>query len=210
MRVHLKPRDEEFFTYFNQSSQAVCEGAGILKDFIEASDEGDTKLKLLGKVEARGDKVFATIMERLDKSFITPFEREDIYVLARELNGILEYIHGIMEKMVIYKTGGPKDQYVKDLVDVLQKAAVEIQGAVLDLKSLRTNYNRILESCDKIKEFEHQGDRLYREGIALLFESTDNAIEVIKWKEIFEHLETALDHCEDLSNILKGVAVKYV
>ncbi|MGE5405919.1 MAG: DUF47 domain-containing protein [Candidatus Saccharibacteria bacterium] len=210
MALHLKPRDNDFFDYFNESSQAVLDGARILKEYVYSTDDDPQKrLEVMSKIEAHGDKVFSTVLDKLGNSFVTPFEREDIYTLARELYNILDYIQGIMERMILYKTGEPKDDNIKTLVEVLEKAALEIQSAVMGLKSLKRNYRQVLESCDKIKEYESEGDYLYRTGIALLFEQVDNAIEIIKWKEIFEHLETALDHCEDISNIVKGVAVKY-
>jgi len=115
-----------------------------------------------------------------------------------------------MEKIVIYKTGKPQDTNIKGLVDVLVDASDEIKEAVICLRNLKENQGRVLEACDRIREYEHEGDRLYRNGIALLFENAENAIDIIKWKEVFEHLETTLDYCEELSNILKGVTVKYV
>lgn len=210
MPLHLKPQNDVFFEYFEESSEAICEGAKILREYVTDDGDSTAHLELLNEIEARGDEVFLTTIQRLNKSFITPFEREDIYVLARELNGIIDYIHGTMEKMVLYKTGEPRDPNIRILVETLEKAAIEIRNAVYDLKSLKKNYYKVLEACDKIRKYEHEGDFLYRSGIALLFETTEDVVEIIKWKEIFEHLETALDHCEDLSNVLKGVAVKYV
>ena len=210
MAFQVKPKDDVFFSYFDESSEAICEGARILKEFVINDGDPKDRRRELNQVESRGDEVFSDIMKRLNKSFITPFDREDIYVLARELNGILDRIHGTMEKMVLYKTGEPKDEHIIALVEVLEKTANEIRTAVGDLKALRKNYHRVLEACDRIKNYEHEGDSLYRTGIALLFEQSKDAIEIIKWKEVFEHLETALDHCEDVSNILKGVALKYV
>ena len=114
---------------------------------------------------------------------------------------------GTMEK-VTYKAGKPKDVNVL-LVYVLQ-AAEEIKTAVDKLPQIRSKHQEIIESCEAIRSYEQEGDYLYRAGIALLFENTENVVEIIKWKEIYEHLETTLDYCENVSNILKGVAVKYV
>jgi len=92
----------------------------------------------------------------------------------------------------------------------LEEASQEIKNAVEKLPDVRGKSSEIIDSCEKIRSFEHEGDYLYRAGIALLFENTQNVIDVIKWKEIYEHLETTLDYCENVSNILKGVAIKYV
>lgn len=210
MSIKLKPKDERFFTYFEDSAEAICEAAHILKAFFE--DRGDPAMNLdrINEVEHHGDRIFLKTIERINNSFITPFDREDILMLAQELNRVLDHIQGTMEKVVIYKAGQPKATFVLDMVNVLEEAAEEIKKAVLDLRDLRGNHKEIIESCEKIRAFEHQGDNLYRAGIAHLFESTENVIEIIKWKEIYEHLETTLDYCETVSNVIKGVAVKYV
>ncbi len=130
--------------------------------------------------------------------------------MTRELNNVLDHIQGTMEKVIIYKAGKPKDVNVLKMVYVLQAAAEEIKTAVDKLPQIRSKHQEIIESCEAIRSYEQEGDYLYRAGIALLFENTENVVEIIKWKEIYEHLETTLDYCENVSNILKGVAVKYV
>ncbi len=210
MGIKLKPQDERFFTYFEDSSEAICEAAHILKAFFEGRGDPSMNLERINEVEHHGDRIFLKTIERINNSFITPFEREDILMLAQELNRVLDHIQGTMEKVVIYKAGKPKENYVLEMVNVLEEAAEEIKIAVLSLRDIRANHKKIIESCEKIRSFEHQGDNLYRAGIATLFEKTENVIEIIKWKEIYEHLETTLDYCESVSNAIKGVAVKYV
>lgn len=210
MGIKLKPQNERFFNYFEDSSEAICEAAHILKAFFENHGDPAMNLDRINEVEHHGDKIFLKTIERINSSFITPFDREDILKLAQELNRVLDHIQGTMEKVVIYKAGQPKEKYVLDLVNVLEEAAEEIKTAVVCLRDIRANHKDIIESCEKIRAFEHDGDNLYRAGIARLFEKTENVIEIIKWKEIYEHLETTLDYCESVSNVIKGVAVKYV
>jgi uncharacterized protein Yka (UPF0111/DUF47 family) len=206
----LKPQEGKFFTYFEESSEAICEAAQILKSFIVEKGDPVYNLNLLTVVEERGDEILGHVIEQINSSFITPFDREDILILAQELNRVLDHIQGTMEKIVIYKAGQPGESYVLKLVGVLEQAALEIKAAVQKLHDIRSNHLQIIDSCEKIRSFEHEGDYLYRAGIALLFEKTQNVVDIIKWKEIYEHLETTLDYCEDVSNIIKGVAVKYV
>lgn len=210
MSIKLKPQDERFFTYFEDSAEAICEAANILKAFFENRGDPVINLDRINEVEHHGDRIFLKTIERINNSFITPFDREDILMLAQELNRVLDHVQGTMEKVVIYKAGQPKEAFVLDMVNVLEKAAEEIKTAVLCLRDIRGNHKEIIESCEKIRSFEHQGDNLYRAGIACLFEKTENVVEIIKWKEIYEHLETTLDYCETVSNVVKGVAVKYV
>lgn len=210
MSFRLKPRDDKFFKYFNDLADAICEASLILKSFVENRTESATNLDKINEVEERGDLILSEVMKRINNSFITPFDREDILMLARELNNVVDHVQGTMEKIVIYKVGQPKEDYVLKLVQVLKEAAHEIKNAVGKLPDVRSKSSEIIDSSEKIRSFEHEGDYLYRAGIALLFENTQNVIDIIKWKEIYEHLETTLDYCENVSNILKGVAIKYV
>jgi predicted phosphate transport protein (TIGR00153 family) len=210
LSFRLKPRDDKFFKYFNDLADAICEASLILKSFVENRTESATNLDKINEVEERGDLILSEVMKRINNSFITPFDREDILMLARELNNVVDHVQGTMEKIVIYKVGQPKEDYVLKLVQVLEEAAHEIKNAVGKLPDVRSKSSEIIDSSEKIRSFEHEGDYLYRAGIALLFENTQNVIDIIKWKEIYEHLETTLDYCENVSNILKGVAIKYV
>lgn len=210
MGIKLKPKDERFFDYFEDSSEAICEAAHILKAFFQDRGDAAMNLERINEVEHHGDRIFLKTIERINHSFITPFDREDILLLAQDLNRVLDHIQGTMEKVVIYKVGQPKESFVLDLVNVLEEAAEEIKFTVRKLRDLRSHQREIIESCEKIRAFEHQGDNLYRAGIARLFENTENVVEIIKWKEIYEHLETTLDYCETVSNVIKGIAVKYV
>jgi predicted phosphate transport protein (TIGR00153 family) len=206
----LKPRDEKFFDFFNQLSESILEATEILKLFFENPQDPSETLDMIKEVEERGDQILSTVMNQINSSFVTPFDREDILLLTRELNNVLDHIQGTMEKVIIYKAGKPKDVNVLKMVYVLQAAAEEIKTAVDQLPQIRSKHQEIIESCEAIRSYEQEGDYLYRAGIALLFENTENVVEIIKWKEIYEHLETTLDYCENVSNILKGVAVKYV
>ncbi|MDD3898201.1 MAG: DUF47 family protein [Syntrophomonadaceae bacterium] len=210
MSFRLKPRDDRFFKYFNDLADAICEASLILKSFVENRSDPSTNLDKINEVEERGDRILSEVMKRINNSFITPFDREDILLLARELNNVIDHVQGTMEKIVIYKVKQPKEGYVLKLVQVLEEASQEIKNATVKLPEVRTKSSEIIDSCEKIRSFEHEGDYLYRAGIALLFENTQNVIDIIKWKEIYEHLETTLDYCENVSNILKGVAIKYV
>lgn len=210
MGFRLKPRDEKFFDFFNQLSESILEATEILKLFFENPQDPSQTLDMIKEVEERGDQILSTVMNQINSSFVTPFDREDILLLTRELNNVLDHIQGTMEKVIIYKAGKPKDVNVLKMVYVLQAAAEEIKTAVDQLPQIRSKHQEIIESCEAIRSYEQEGDYLYRAGIALLFENTENVVEIIKWKEIYEHLETTLDYCENVSNILKGVAVKYV
>lgn len=210
MVFKLKPQDELFFSFFENSADAICEAAFILKAFFENHSDAVAMLNRMNEVEDQGDQIYLETTEQINNSFVTPFDREDILWLAQELNRVLDHIQGTMEKVVIYKVGKPEENYARELVNVLVKASAEIKKAVIRLRNIRTSHHEIIDSCEKIRNYEHEADDLYRAGIATLFQKTTDVVEIIKWKEIYEHLETTLDNCEAVSNVLKGVAVKYV
>lgn len=211
MVFKLKPRNDLFFSYFDQLADAILEAADLLLQFIEQpGGDPSQNLESINQVEERGDRILSEVMAQINSSFVTPFDREDILQLARGLNSIVDHTQGIMEKIVIYKAGRPKEIYILKLAQVLKEAAHEIKTAVSKLPDVRNSHHEVVESSEKIRAYEHEGDYLYRAGIALLFENTENVVDIIKWKEIYEHLETTLDYCENVSNIIKGIAVKYV
>ncbi len=210
MLLRLKPKEDKFYVYFNDLANALCDAAKILRSYFEHQNKPNEHLEQLIISEEEGDRILRTVMEQINSSFITPFDREDILLLSRELNNVLDHTAGTMEKIVIYKAGKTQDHHILKLVNLLEKACFEIKEAVLKLPYIRTRNAEIIRSCDIIRDYEHEGDYLYRAGIALLFDNTKDVIAIIKWKEIYEHLETTLDYCENVSNVLKGIAVKYV
>lgn len=207
--LRFKPRDDYYFNSFEKMAGLLIEGTATLKDYVLNDGDPLPRLEKLNQLEAEGDNLFGSIMDKLNTSFITPFDREDIYELSKELNKILDHIQGTMEKIVLYKAGQPKDGSIRQMVIILEGAVTELLNAVSDLRNLHQNYQRVLSCCDLIRQYENEGDHIYRQGLAELFETKD-AIEIIKWKEILEHLESTLDYCQDASYVLKGVAVKYV
>jgi uncharacterized protein Yka (UPF0111/DUF47 family) len=206
----LKPQDDRFFHYFEEAAEGINEATQILKGYYTDRSDPTANLERINEVEHRGDSIFGEVVEQINHSFVTPFDREDILGLAQSLNQVLDHIQGIMEKTVIYKCEQPRERYIPALVNVLELASLEIQKAVLNLRDVKLNHEEIIASCEIIRGHEHEGDNLYRAGIARLFEQTDDPIYMIKWKEIYEHLETTLDYCEEVSNVIKGIAVKYV
>ncbi len=210
MAFKFKPQEVKFFGYFEEQAAAICEATQILKGYFTERSDKNANLERINKVEDHGDQILAEVMEQINHSFITPFDREDIMGLSHSLNQVLDHIQGTMEKMVIYKCEQPQERFIPALVNVMEEASIEIQKAVLLLRDVKNNHQAIIQSCEKIRGHEHEGDNLYRAGIARLFEQTDDAVYMLKWKEIYEHLETTLDNCEDVANDLKGIAIKYV
>ncbi len=207
----FKPADEKFFQLFEEAGEIIFQGAVLLQNMISNyENEGLPKrLDELIALEHKGDRVTEKIIDKLNETFMTPFDREDIYSLAKDLDGILDSVCSTVEKMVIYETGNP-NQIFRDMVGVFVSAAEKVKFLVCYLRKIKNNTVPIMDLCYEIKKDENEGDRLYRLGLADLFKNSKDAIDVIKWKEVLEQLETALDRCERIAKLIRGVVVKYV
>ncbi|ADG82898.1 Putitive phosphate transport regulator [Thermincola potens JR] len=204
----FRSEDDKFFRLFEESADILHEGALLLKDMMSRHEAMEERLDELVAVEQKGDKVTEQIIDKLNQTFITPFDREDIYSLARELDEILDSICSTVEKMVIYETGIPIQKF-REMVDIFVDATDKVKQSVYYLKNTKNNTVQIMDLCYEIKKLETAGDKIYRLGVADLFKKADDAILVIKWKEVFEQLETALDRCEKVAKLIRGVVVKY-
>jgi uncharacterized protein Yka (UPF0111/DUF47 family) len=138
---------------------------------------------------------------------VTPFDREDIALLAHTMDDILDFIHSAADAMFIYKIKAPTER-AKQLADIIVQGAVEVDKAVRGLRK-RSELKHIMEGCVEINRLENMADRVYRAAIAELFDNTEDIAQVIKWREIYLHMESATDRCEDVANVLEGVALKH-
>jgi len=204
----LKPKEEVFFELFRESAGIVKEGSQMMQHMMGCYECMENRLSELLNLQERGDEVTDTIIRRLDETFITPFDREDIYSLARGLDEILDAICSSVDKMVLYKIGKPLEDFNR-MVTVFGKNAETICETVLLLKNVKKNYDAIMVKCQEIKKLESEGDHLYRTGVAKLFENGMPPLEVIKWKEVYHQIEKALDRSEKVGKTIQGLVLKY-
>lgn len=204
----LKPKEEKFFELFREGAGIVKEGAMMMQHMMTCYECVATRLDELMKLQQRNDDITDTIIQRLDETFITPFDREDIYSLARGMDEIMDAICSCVDKMVLYKIGRPLPDF-QAMVMAFGKNAETISETVLLLRDIKNNYSEIMEKCQEIKRLEGEGDRLYRLGVAKLFEDGMPPLEVIKWKEVYQQIEKALDRSEKISKKIQGVVLKY-
>ncbi|GAH35564.1 unnamed protein product, partial [marine sediment metagenome] len=147
------------------------------------------------------------IMAQLNRTFVTPFDREDIALLAHTLDDVTDLIHAAADAMLIYKVDHP-GQRAKELADIIVQAAAEVERAMPQLRH-RAELKQIFTRCIEINRLENMVDRVFRSALAELFDDTTDLAQVIKWREIYEHMEEATDRCEDVANVLEGVALKH-
>lgn len=200
----LIPREEKFFEFFKEAAGNILDAAKVLLQMMEEQG-GDFQeyWKQLEDLEHEGDKITHQIIRKLNRTFITPIDREDIHSLTVALDDVMDLIEAVAARMSLYKIKEPTEE-ARKLTQVILKSAEEIVKAVSNLERM----DDVMEHCIEINRLENVADDISREAIANLFEKGNDPIEVIKWKEIYETLETATDRCEDVANIVESVALK--
>ncbi|MFC2006847.1 DUF47 domain-containing protein [Chloroflexota bacterium] len=201
------PREQKFFDLFESSSHNVVKTAEKLRELVDSWDNIGARVAEITDLEHEGDSITHQIMEQLNRSFVTPIDREDIVLLAHSLDDVTDFIHAAADAMLIYKVN-PPDQRAKELADLVVQAALEVENAIRHLRR-RGESKQIFQRCVEINRLENMADRIYRLTIGELFENSNDITHIIKWREIYEHMETATDRCEDISDVLEGVALKY-
>ena len=205
MMFGLIPREEAFLELFKQAAHNMIEGSRLLKDMMEHFQSPVEHAKRIKEVEHVGDGITHDIALRLNQTFITPIDREDIHDLASALDDIVDVAEAIADKFVLYKVTRPTEMAIK-LADVLYQASVAVGGGV---DRLGMSHSDMKECSVQVNSLENEADRVSRDAISALFEKETDPMAVIKWKEIYEAFEAGTDRCEDVANILERIALKH-
>ncbi|MFB3852095.1 MAG: DUF47 domain-containing protein [Acidobacteriota bacterium] len=203
MKFFMIPKEEKFFDMFVEASEVVLEGAKIFKEIMENFDNLDEKIERLSEIEKKGDGFTHRMVDALNRSFITPIDRDDIYRLNSNLDDILDYIEACAVRLQLFK--------IKNTNAGMKRFASLIYQAVSDINSALSQFpktQKILNITRDIKDLESEGDTLSHKLIGDLFEQEKDPIELIKLKEIYGRLESTLDRCQDLACLLEAIVVK--
>jgi predicted phosphate transport protein (TIGR00153 family) len=208
---NLIPKEQEFFDLFEKQAANVLKGAELLRTRLESYtglDNAYTTSKEIHDLEHIGDDLVAECLTRLNKTFITPFDREDIFALTRALDEVIDWIDSSAERIVILQIDHVTPMVI-ELARIIHRCAEEIVEAIRLLRKMRDS-EPILRSCRRIVQLENDADQVLREALRKLFENPQTPpLEVIKLKELYENLENATDQCQDVANILHTVIAKY-
>lgn len=204
----LVPKDAKFYPMFESSAENIIKAAVLLNNLMIVDEIAKRELliKQIKDIENIGDDITHNIFEELNKTFITPFDREDINKLASSLDDVLDYINSSAQKIQLYKPKELPDEFAA-MSELILRASRELYNAILEIKNLK-HPHKIKEACVVINEIENQADDIYHNLISDMFEKETNAIELIKKKEIINSLEKAIDKAEDVSDVLKSIVVK--
>ncbi|MEI2720646.1 MAG: DUF47 family protein [Gemmatimonadales bacterium] len=207
MAIRLLPRDERFFELFTTLATKTVEASRrLIELFTEQGDQRWAAVELIKALEHEADETTHAIVTRLDRSFITPFDREDIHELASRLDDVIDRIDSVARRSRIFRIDEvPEGALI--LSEVVHRAAVEVLRAVEALE--KGPPATVLAACRDIKRLEEEGDALYHEWLGRLFEPGADPLMVIKWKELYDTLEKTLDSAEDAANVLESVTIKH-
>ena len=206
---YFVPKDRVFFPLFEQASANLIKLGEKLKEAVNSEDDSRRK-ELYGEIEDlehKGDEITHHIYLELGKNFITPFDREDIHLLASAIDDVADYIHGSATRMNLYNIVEITTP-IKELADLISQACYDVDKAVRELRNLK-NIRNIADSCVRINSLENQADKVFDKAVADLFEYEKDAIKLIKYKEVLAALETATDKCEDAANVMESILVKH-
>ncbi|MEW6713493.1 MAG: DUF47 family protein [Nitrospirota bacterium] len=200
------PKETDFFVMFDKAARNLNKGAALLVEMMEDLNNAERKSKEIYEVEQEGDMLTHEVMRRLNKTFITPLDREDIHALISRIDDVLDLIWASADRATLFKIKDSTPEAVELSKCILSTTEV-ITKAVTSLKEKKYSY--IQEYCIEINRLENAADKIFREALARLFENTKDPILVIKWKNIYENLEDATDICEDVANILESIVLKH-
>ncbi len=206
-KFSLIPKEKKFFVLFEQSAQNAVKVTHQLRDLLDIWENVKERVGVITDLEHQGDAITHQIFEQLHRSVITPFDREDIALLAHSLDDVTDFIHAAADAMLLYKVERPTPR-AKELAELAVQAVAEVEKAVSEMQD-RVGRKQLLKRCIEINRLENIGDRVYRSAMAELFDDSADIAGVIKWREIYDHMESVIDRCEDIANILEGVSIKY-
>ena len=199
----LSSRDRQFFDLFEEAGGNILRAAGLLEELLQEYPERNELAREILICEQDGDRITHDIIQRLNQTFVTPIDREDIYELASALDDVVDYTEEVADYLGLYKIEAPMSQ-AQDLARVLHAAGRQIAEAMPRLRGFKDITHYTVE----INRLENDGDRIVREAIASLFDNGIDPMVVIRWKDIFERLEEAIDATEHVANILEGIVIK--
>jgi uncharacterized protein Yka (UPF0111/DUF47 family) len=201
--VRLLPKDEEFFKMFAELASRITGSAKLLHSLFSEPERLHDLVGAIKQLEHEADGLTHDVIERIDTTFITPIDREDIHLLASRLDDVIDIIDGTARRAQMF---GIRDrrQAAVDLAAILVRASEAVEGAVAAFKKPKI----VVQVGTQVKRLEEDGDMLYHEAMGRLFEGRPDPLEVIKWKELYDMLESTIDQCEDVANTLESIALK--
>jgi len=205
--LRLLRRGDVFFERFEQSAHNAHRGTQLLRDLLHDFTDVPAKVEAIKDLEHANDRVTHELADHLNRTFVTPLDREDIHLLSSRLDDVMDLADATAHRVMLYRLQSIRPD-ARALADVLVDATGMLKEAVGHLHRINKNREQILRACVEVNTYENDGDRLYHHGLAELFESGTPPIEIIKWMDIYGMLENNIDKCEDVANVIEAIVIK--
>ena len=202
--VRLIPRDEAFFDMFAELAARLTGSAKLIRQLMSEPQRVEEHTSAIKRLEHEADSITHDVIARIDKTFVTPFDREDIHTLATSIDDVIDMIDGAARRTVMYGITDTREP-ARRLADVLARAADCVEAGVRGMRKPK----QVSDMSREVKRLEEEGDAVYHEAIGALFRGNPDPIEVIKWKDVYDKLEDAIDRCEDVANVLESISLKH-
>ncbi|MBL8841711.1 MAG: DUF47 domain-containing protein [Planctomycetes bacterium] len=205
--VRLLPQDEGFFDLFERAADNLQESGQLLDAFLTDFTDLANKAKQINNVEHAGDHLTREAIEKLNRTFLAPFDREEIHELVCRMDDVLDHIDEAASRLVLYRVDKPTED-ARALGKVLRQSTALIRELMPQLRNLKKP-QVILNTCLQIQQLESEGDRIEQHGLAALFDHKLDAVDIIKWKDIYGDLEKATDSCSDVANVVESIVIRH-
>jgi len=206
MAFRFLPKEFNFFDLFNKQAQYAVDAASLFTLLVAKGTFAEEPVSKMREIEHQADEIAHDILNNLNKTFITPFDREDIHALASELDSVIDMIYTVTNRMRVYKITRINSDLVQ-FSTVIEKSVRTLATAVEGLQNIKTP-QATLDACIEVNRLENVGDTMRDAILGKLFETETNPIELVKWKEIFQFAEEVLDICEDVAHVVESILVK--
>ena len=207
MPINFMPKEVKFFDYLNLQAENLVKASSYFKSILKNGVMDEAAAKKIHDFEHEGDTLSHEITDMLNRTFITPIDREDIYALANQLDDVLDMINAMAGRMKLYKLD-PGNEYFSQFIDLIDQSSVALANAVKHMHDTKRT-RRVLDHCIEINRLENMGDQVREKAIGSLFETEKDPIMVIKWKEMYEVAEGTLDKCEHVAKVIESILVKH-
>jgi len=201
------PREAKFYDFFEKDAANLVTAAKELMDFFADYDDVENKVLRFVELEHEGDAITHQIIGQLHRTFVTPLDREDIALLANSLDDVMDFIEAAARTAVLYRVAQPTGR-ARELTAIIVKMVNELDRAIPQLRH-RSEFKHILEHCVEVNRLENEADNVHHAALAELFDKETDIADIIKWREIYELLESAADRGEDVANVLEGIVMKH-
>jgi predicted phosphate transport protein (TIGR00153 family) len=203
----MTQRETAFFDVFEDASEIAYQSAVLLQELVLRFEDPDAKIKALEEKEREGDRQVHAMMDRLNRSFITPIDREDLFAISKDLDNITDAIESTAHLFTMFDVQTVRED-AKAFVKLIVEATRELHAVTKEMKGFRKS-KELKPMVIEVNRLENEGDRLHRRAVHALFTQEKDPLEVMKWREVYESMESALDSCEHVANIILGVVVKH-